>query len=305
MVCPRNAVSSSCTVNRRITSTGGALSIQPGGETRTTLTSLFLAALLLVGCGGAPGSQEDPEGEIGIAPSDLVSVNALNMNALNMSAIDTNALSMNALSPTNFAAMQAPTTSGALARQLFKYAVSCALEPSQSSSLTWTDEWSVVHQDTYRGLLGLAPGWETRPLISSEQAWVSACLIARVNWYGVSVTISARGATSGLNVTDPGELLTYAHEEGAFWGNLFGESPHAYSCSNVLQDGFSRSRLRDCAAGHLTSQATVDCGMFLRLGSCNGTCIPFTNSGGYHPGCRDETGSSAKLSTAVVTIFLQ
>jgi hypothetical protein len=277
----------------------------------TTTTALFsTAALVLAGCLGAPGSQEDPEGEIGVAPGELLTanalnVNALNVNALNVNALNVNALNVNALSPTNLVAFQAPSTSGDLARQLLKYTVSCALDATQSFNLTWTDALSVVHNDTYWGHLAMAPGWATKPLSSSEEEWVSACLISRVNWYGVSVSLSARGATGGLNVTEPAELGAYIREEGAFWGNLFAASPYAYSCNNALNDSFSRSRQRDCAAGHLTDTTVVDCGMILRLGSCDSNCIPLTNTGAYHPGCRDGTGSGAKISTAVVTVFLK
>ena len=276
----------------------------------TTLTSLFLAALLLVGCSGAPGSQEDPEGEIGIAASDLVSVNALNMNALNMNALNMNALNMNALnmsslSPINLAAIQAPTAVGELARQLLKYTVSCALDETQLFSFSWTDAASVVHSETYWGLLGLATKWSTKPLSASGQEWVSACLISRVNWYEAPVTISARGGISGLSVTGPLELIGYPREEGAFWGNLYEATPYAYSCSNPSNDGHSRALLRDCATGHLDifGQLT-DCGMIHRIGSCASYCNALTRYDGYYPQCQVPFGSNVEPVTAVVTVYL-
>jgi hypothetical protein len=263
---------------------------------KTTTGLSFTVALLLSGCIGSPGSQEIPEGEVGVARSELLTMNALTMNAL----------TMNALSPSNLGAIQAPSTTGDLSRLLLKYTVSCAFDATQSFDFTWTDGSNVVHNDTYWGSLGLARSWSTKPLLTSRQQWVSACLISRVNWYGISVPLSARGGTSGLNATDPAELSTYSMEEGAFWGNLFAVSPYAYSCDSSRNDSYSRSSLRECAAGHVDSGSNlVNCGMIHRVGSCDTYCDPLTGNGAYHPQCVNSTGSNAEQTDAVITIFLQ
>ena len=257
----------------------------------TTARLLSVTALLLAGCIGSPGSQEDSEGDIGVTGSQLLTMNALTMNALSTS---------------NLAAIQEPSTAGDTTRMLLEYMVSCAFDETQSFDFTWTDGSNVVHNETYWGALGLAKSWSTKPISTFNQEWVSACLIARVNWYGVTVPLSARGATGGLRITDPVELGSYNREEGAFWGNLFAESPHAYSCSYAPNDSHSRSLSRDCAAGHVDSQGSlVDCGTIHRLGSCATYCDSLTNSGVFHPRCQDGTGSNAVQTSAVVTVFLQ
>jgi hypothetical protein len=283
---------------------------------KTTTGLFFTVALLLSGCIGSPGSQEIPGGEVGVARSELLTMNALTMNALTMNALTMNALTMNALtmnaltmnalSPSNLGAIQAPSTAGDLSRLLLKYTVSCAFDATQSFDFTWTDGSNVVHHDTYWGSLGLATSWSTSPLTTSSQEWVSACLISRVNWYGVSVPLSARGGANGLSVTDPAELSTYSMEEGAFWGNLFVVSPYAYSCDNSYNDSYSRSSLRECAAGHVDSGGNlVDCGMIHRLGSCDAYCKSLTNKGVYHKWCQESTDGAAVQTDAVVTVFLQ
>ena len=276
-----------------------------------TMRLLSLTALLLAGCAGPPGSQEDSEGDVGVSGSSLVTTNALTTNALTtnaltMNALTMNALTMNALSPSNFAAIVDPSASGGRARQLLEYTVSCAFDETQSFGFAWTDVANVVHNETYWGSLGLAKTWPTKPISTSDQEWVSACLIARVNWYGVSVPLSARGDTGGLRVTDSVELDSYDWEEGAFWGNLFAVSPRAYSCSYGPNNGHSRWALRDCAAGHFIAQGILaDCGLIDRLGSCNIYCNPLTSGGMYHPRCWDSTASDANHTSAVITIFLQ
>ncbi len=262
----------------------------------TTTRLLSLTALLLAGCAGPPGSQEDSEGDVGVSGSSIVTMNALTMNAL----------TMNALSASNLAAIKDPSASGGRARQLLEYVVSCAFDETQSFNLAWTDAANAAHNETYWGSLGLAKTWPTKPISTSDQEWVSACLIARVNWYGVSVPLSARGDIGGLRVTDSVELNSYDREEGAFWGNLFAVSPRSYSCSYGPNNNHSRWALRDCAAGHFIAQGVLaDCGLIDRLGSCNVYCDPLTGGGVYHPRCRDSTGKDASYTSAVITVFLQ
>ena len=263
--------------------------------TMTSTSLVFAAASLLAGCLSAPESREDPEGEIGSAPSELLNANALNMNALNM----------NALSSISRSAIQASSADGANSRELLRYTVSCALDATQSLSFSWTDAEGVAHDETYWGLMGLATTWETTPLSSSGEAWVSACLISRVNWYGAQVLLSSRGNIAGLNVIDPVERNAYTWEEGAFWGNLYGASPYAYSCSDTSNDSHSRSLLRDCAAGHLDAQGQpTDCGNIHRVGSCASSCDLLTPSGDYYKRCQNGSGNAAQQAKAVITVFL-
>jgi len=72
---------------------------------------------------------------------------------------------------------------------------------------------------TFTGALGLAQHWIDRRLDPKGQRWVSACLLARVNFHDQAEAISLRGLAPELTVnTDEQEIYTV--EEGAFFGNL-------------------------------------------------------------------------------------
>ena len=45
---------------------------------------------------------------------------------------------------------------------------------------------------TFPGSIGLAPRWLTEAMTPSEERWVSACLLAHVNYFGKHVRISIR-----------------------------------------------------------------------------------------------------------------
>src|SRR5262249_37402515 len=67
----------------------------------------------------------------------------------------------------------------------------------------------------------------------SCQRWVTACVLARTNAYGVKVDISIRAppdapdAVKNAPATSGEERGEYSLREGAFWGNVFDESPTA------------------------------------------------------------------------------
>ena len=96
--------------------------------------------------------------------ANALSANALSANALSANALSANALSANALSANSLTSITAPDAVGLLSRQLLKYTVGCALSTTQSFSFSWTDGGNVVHNETYAGVLGLAPAWASGPL---------------------------------------------------------------------------------------------------------------------------------------------
>lgn len=112
-------------------------------------------------------------------------------------------------------------------RTLLKYLVGCAL-PSD------VELRRVVGGVVYRfvGELGLAPGWLERGLTESEQRWVSACLLARTNYFGKAVEISLRAADPAPAAlqTSTEERQAFSLFEGGFYGNLFSDEPRAYAC---------------------------------------------------------------------------
>lgn len=252
-----------------------------------TIPTLIVCATITA-CGGA----FEPDAEsVGDATEALLNPNALDPSAQNPSALKPSmlaagALSLGALSPAALAAIQMPGIDGDRSRQLLRYTVSCALAPTDSFSFTWTDADDLVHQESYPGLLGLAVNWRDRAPSSSDQKWVSACLSARVNWHGVSVTISSRASHPVLNNTGAPEIASFDMEEGAFWGDLFVDSPRLYACNYGPNKDYARSQLRDCAAGHLNEQVQEEsCGMIRIVGDCRDRCDALHPNGVYRSNC--------------------
>jgi hypothetical protein len=263
---------------------------------------LLAAPALLIACGSAP------EADLGEAPAPMEINNALTANALTANALAPGALTAGALAgrplaagalgPEEVAAIQDPGVAGDLSRRLLKYAVGCALDGTRSLSFSWTDGGGGVHDETYPGSLGLAAAWAEGSIDADvpAQEWVSACLAARTNWYGVTVTLSTRGNTPPLAAPDAGELADFPEEEGAFWGNVFSATPTLFACHDPPHDANSRGRHRDCAAGHINDDgSTSACGIIQLAGACGAVCAPLAG-GVYHPSC----GGSGR----VVTVFL-
>lgn len=110
-----------------------------------------------------------------------------------------------------------------------EYLVLCALDEGTEM---------VIGDSRYRGLFGLAPEWVEEGCDESCQKWLSACLLAHANHYGVAVTVSLRGAHPGL-AWDAGIAEEFTLQEAAFYGNIFqvdGDDPvdlerPLYACS--------------------------------------------------------------------------
>ncbi len=159
-------------------------------------------------------------------------------------------------------------------KTVLQYATQCALREDQSISFT---DWNGA-QHAWQGSLGLADWWTTAPLspapagrpAAAGEELVSACLMARTNAKGRSVSLSMR-ARPELSA-GAAEAAAYGRHEGAFMGNLFGAMPVAKSCSGPggggwLADPATNAPMtagRDCAA-------SGTCG-FEHLGSCATVC---------------------------------
>jgi hypothetical protein len=146
------------------------------------------------------------------------------------------------------------------------------------------------------------------------QRWVSACMLARTNAYGVSVPLSIRSRSHDvLRPVDALEDEAYRFQEGAFWGNLFAESPQMYACYGPGQNPIQETA-RKC------TRAGADCPMTI-VGPCasvfawsesegitliEGHCQPVYNidpEGWHvaHPRCGGQSGAAY---TEVITVFL-
>jgi hypothetical protein len=282
--------------------------------------ALASIAALVCGCISTSGEEErfGVAEEAALNPNALnpnaLNPNALNPNALNPNALNPNALNPNALSPGALSAIQDPGDAGTLSREFLLYAVSCAFGPGQSFDFSWTDACGAEHDESYPGLLGLAPSWQTSALDTAGQQWVSDCLASRVNALGVSVVLSSRGTNPALATTAV-ERADYQTREAVWFGNLFTETPLVYACYDPLsmlpaelQDRVcAQPELLDVTLGDLTT--VFDCGPIEVIGPCTellglitvGYCSSEDPTDDYLYDCVPPGGSEVVLS---ITTFL-
>lgn len=150
--------------------------------------------------------------------------------------------------------------------KFLSYAVACALPGGAAATIsingTPTD---------FAGAIGLAPSWQSAACDGECQEWVTACLLAKTNYYGVEVPISLRGPADALT-PPPVEALQFSLEEGAFFGNLFLDSPDLEVCmgqmfdSAGIGDQLAYLQHRICASEDLSTcpiHVIGPCGEFL------------------------------------------
>lgn len=182
-------------------------------------------------CGLLGACAEEPN--LGSTESHVESANRLAVNRLAVNRLAVNRLAVNRLAVNRLAVngmAQASADVEALAAEeggleLLSYMVSCALPEGESLA---------VAGDVLNGSIGVAPGWLDNGLDISGQRWLTACLLARVNYFGVEVRLSLRGANGALT-TSAEERAAYSVYEGAFWGNLFGETAEKTSCTSAYK----------------------------------------------------------------------
>ncbi|MBA3463423.1 MAG: hypothetical protein H0T46_25940 [Deltaproteobacteria bacterium] len=183
------------------------------------ITTLAVCGLLGA-CAGEPtfGSTESH-----VESSNRLAVNRLAVNRLAVNRLAVNRLAVNRLAVNGMAIASADVEALAAEEgglELLSYMVSCALPEGASLA---------VAGEELRGSLGVAPSWLDAGLDVSGQRWLTACLLARVNYFGIEVRLSMRGANDALTTTAE-ERAAYPVLEGAFWGNLFGETADKTSC---------------------------------------------------------------------------
>ena len=202
--------------------------------------------------------------------------------AMTKNKLASNKLASNALSSTRLAANQATaeiltTPDG---RDVYSYIIGCALSDSTTIEATVpgapdTDplaSYTCVNEVcTFTGALGLAQHWIDRRLDPKGQRWVSACLLARVNFHDQAEAISLRGLAPELTVsTDEQEIYTV--EEEAFFGNLFTDDEGPIDWNACRGEGqasgeFGGLALRDCTEEDPGNPGKTFCG-FNYAGDC-------------------------------------
>ena len=288
---------------------------------------VLAGALLLSGCaveipgteiGGGDSSGSGDSGGTG-STSDPAG-GKLSSNGL---VLDTSALAL--LDPTALGRWESSTIavadsgsidgllSHAAGAEHLEYLALCAL-----------DEGTTLRADgrDYPGLYGLGTGWVADGCDESCQRWVSACLLAHANAYGIAVTVSLRGNQPGL-VWDEAIAAQFELQEAAFYGNVFevtgdidGFDEPLYACSGRALIAFDEDpehhesshdylQKRICGVG--------DCGLTL-----TGPCVypPFATESicrqdagweGYYANCEGENYDDPELVPVypeVITTYL-
>jgi hypothetical protein len=256
--------------------------------------SLVLApsalVLALAGCASDPDDTCVVDRRISL---NKLSANKLATNRLAANKLATNKLATNRLAANRLAANrialngllasalpEGPLTSEGLAgtvkptaladefvQDVLEYMVSCALEPGQSVEVAVDGDVMV-----YEGSLGLAPQWGTEggACDGECQGWVSACLIARTNFLGVTQPISLLGEHENLEPTAE-ESIAFDVEEATYFGDLFSKTRTLYACVPAGSSGPERT----CGDDPSSCAITV-------LGECDAICDA--------SGCRDPEG---------------
>ena len=146
---------------------------------------------------------------------------------------------------------------------LLNYAISCALP--KGATVSGNDGTQ------FAGSLGLVPQWAERALNTVDQRWLSACLLARTNLFGVRVTISLRGSNPVLvDRLTRHEKTLFTSEEGAFYGNLWAQPQRAYACLGS-GDNAVKERLKRVCTEESDHAGISRCG-FQITGSCEDVC---------------------------------
>jgi len=145
---------------------------------------------------------------------------------------------------------------------------------------------------TFPGGLGLAPDWSV-PGGSCDGnciAWVSGCMLSRVNYLGQHVAVSLRGAVSELAVTEA-ERSSFPNPEAAYYGDVFADPQRRFACTAPGSTLISR----------VCGPSLPDCIMDV-LGSCADVCDPPDPSDGSYANCRDDQG---RIVPGAVTVYRQ
>lgn len=222
----------------------------------------------------------------------VTSANRLASNRLASNRLASNRLASNSLGAA--ALTSADLVDSEDGREVLSYIVSCALPADES--VTVQDSAGTSY--TFPGSIGLAPGWATGTPSVSDRRWVTACLLARTNYYGVSVQLSMRGANDAL-ATDAAEEAAYGQLEGAFYGDLFDANGQSWNACGTSADPINHLRL--CTISE--DGTTTKCGFtYTHLCGAADETNPAACSGGAPYASCDGSGATW---SEVITIFLQ
>ncbi len=250
------------------------------GEKKSAGTRAWVSLIAMVlwagalGC-GPEGSTEALTLESQSAELDSLnglSANGLSANGLSANGLSANGLSANGLSTSSFAAWF--SNDPAMADMVMRYVVRCAVPQGQTR--TYTDP-NTRQSYTWYGVLGLAPGWASgaTPTLAEQQV-ITACLMAHVNRYGLSIPISVLGrdAQGAVIPFTRNELDTYSVREACFFGNLFNQEGLFFGVDRHVSNE-AQYLTRACGGMEDGSGDTAtSCAPLTYVGSCSQSCMP-------------------------------
>ena len=258
--------------------------------------------------------------------ANKLAANKLAANKLAANKLAANKLAANALSSTSLEAdaSAAELLSTPEGRDVYAYLISCALPAGITIEATVPgaadSEYCTQERCVFAGALGLAEGWIDHKLAAKDEGWVSACVLARVNFHEEAEAVSLRGPHPSLTVSaDEAELYTV--QEGAFFGNLFTHEADPIDWNACRGEGqasgeFGGLALRDCAEEDPANPGKTYCG-FNYAGDCADftpevpspyACKYFDSAQGAYTGCHTAPGNGnwPKLQTyrEVITVYV-
>lgn len=273
-------------------------------EIKSRFTFLVVASIALPACLGEARYEEE---ELASVQQEEFSENGLTANGLTANGLTANGLTANGLTANGLTANGLTATSlvattlndDPLSRMFLKYAVSCALPAGRQIVLELPSG-----EYTFNGQLSLAPEWgsDTGSCNASCRASVSACILARINYLGVSVPISMRGTQTPL-ATSLSERTTFPNPEAAYYGDVFSSPQKRFACKAPGSTLISRVCGGD---GVSTTGCIVNV-----VGNCDQACDAPTVDGAFpncHDALRDTSGvypSGTAVFPGTVTIYRQ
>ncbi len=156
--------------------------------------------------GGGTGSSSDPAG-------GKLTLNGLELDLLALMDLDPAALGhweSDTVAIADSGSID-PLLAHASGAEHLEYLALCALD--EGTEL-------VAGGASYPGLFGLGAEWVDAGCGESCQRWISGCVLAHANAYGIAVEMSLRGGHAGMTWDDQ-IASEFTLQEAAFYGNVF------------------------------------------------------------------------------------
>lgn len=261
---------------------------------------LSLVAVLLGAGASGCGPEGIPEGAMWESQrQELGSTNGLSANGLSANGLSANGLSVNGLSANGLATSSFSTwfsQDPAQADMVMRYVVRCAVPTGETR--TYTNPQTGASY-TWSGGLGLAPGWASGAAPTTlEQQAITACLLAHVNRYELSIPISVlgRNAQGGVIPFTPSELSTYPVREACFFGNLFKQEGLFFGVDRSVPDE-NQYLTRACAGLQDGSgRPSTRCAPLTYVGACSQSCAT-DPAGPFYSVCKHRGAYYLGLTT--------